>query len=105
LEKRDSGAGILLVSPELDEIIKLSDRIAVMYRGKIMATVACEGVSREELGLLMAGVIPDTWGESEPTAYAEEGAGQREAEHQAPAGRSDAAPHGPISEEKGDTIA
>jgi simple sugar transport system ATP-binding protein len=56
VEKRDEGTGVLLVSPELDEIMKLSDRIAVMYKGKIMALVRAEQVTREQLGLLMAGV-------------------------------------------------
>ena len=56
IEKRDEGAGVLLVSPELDEIMKLSDRIAVMYKGKIMAILPAERVTREQLGLLMAGV-------------------------------------------------
>ena len=101
LEERDKGAGILLVSPELDEVLKLSDRVAVMYRGKIMATVACDEVSREELGLLMAGVIPDSWAESEPAVHA----GGGDAQHQDPGRASSAAPQGPITGEKRDTIA
>ncbi|MCD6519097.1 MAG: ABC transporter ATP-binding protein [Anaerolineae bacterium] len=56
VEKRDEGAGVLLVSSELDEIMELSDRIIVMYRGRVMAIVPAEKVSREQLGLLMAGV-------------------------------------------------
>ena len=47
---------MLLVSPELDEIISLSDRIAVMYEGEIVACISAEGATRERLGLLMAGV-------------------------------------------------
>jgi len=47
---------VLLVSAELDEIMALSDRIAVMYRGKIVATVDSKTATREQLGLLMAGV-------------------------------------------------
>jgi ABC-type uncharacterized transport system ATPase subunit len=54
--KRDEGCGVLLVSPELDEIINLSDRIAVMYEGKIMAVMNAKEASMEKLGLLMAGV-------------------------------------------------
>ena len=57
--KRDQGAGILLVSSELDEIMDLADRIAVMYQGRIMAVVPAERVTREQLGLLMAGVPAD----------------------------------------------
>lgn len=53
---RDSGAGVLLVSAELDEIMSLSDRIVVMYRGQVMAEMPAEKATREQLGLLMAGV-------------------------------------------------
>ncbi len=56
--KRDQGAAVLLVSSELDEIMSLSDRIAVMYRGKMMDIRPSDQVTREELGLLMAGVQP-----------------------------------------------
>jgi simple sugar transport system ATP-binding protein len=59
LEKRDEGTAVLLVSPELDEILELSDRIAVMYRGRIVATVAADRVTKEQVGLLMAGVVPE----------------------------------------------
>jgi len=56
VDKRDQNCAVLLVSPELDEIMSLSDRIAVMYRGKIMDIVQANQVTREQLGLLMAGV-------------------------------------------------
>lgn len=59
VQKRDEGAGVLLVSPELDEIMELSDRIAVMYRGQVLAVVPNKGISKEYIGLLMAGVIPE----------------------------------------------
>ncbi len=55
VQMRDEGAGILLVSAELDEIMSLADRIAVMYEGKIVATLDAAEATREELGLLMAG--------------------------------------------------
>jgi len=58
LEKRDQGCAVLLVSSELDEIMELSDRIAVMYRGKIMDILPAEGATKEGVGLLMAGVHP-----------------------------------------------
>lgn len=58
IEKRDEGTAVLLVSPELDEIIALSDRIAVMYKGEIVDIVPAAGVNKEYLGLLMAGVKP-----------------------------------------------
>jgi ABC-type uncharacterized transport system ATPase subunit len=56
LEKRAAGVAILLVSTELDEILQLSDRIAVMYRGNLMGILDSHEASREKLGLLMAGV-------------------------------------------------
>jgi ABC-type uncharacterized transport system ATPase subunit len=52
---RDQGVAVLLVSAELDEIMALSDRIAVIYRGQIVATLPVEKATREKLGLLMAG--------------------------------------------------
>jgi general nucleoside transport system ATP-binding protein len=55
VQKRDEGVAVLLISVELDEIMALSDRIAVMYEGKIVGTVDADKVTREELGLLMAG--------------------------------------------------
>jgi ABC-type uncharacterized transport system ATPase subunit len=55
VQKRDEGVAVLLVSVELDEIMALSDRIAVMYEGRIVGTVDADQVTREELGLLMAG--------------------------------------------------
>jgi ABC-type uncharacterized transport system ATPase subunit len=55
VRKRDSGVAVLLVSVELDEIMALSDRIAVMYEGKIVGTVDADKATREELGLMMAG--------------------------------------------------
>ncbi len=55
LAERDAGRAVLLFSTELDEVVALADRIAVMYAGKILAIVDAT-VSREELGLLMAGV-------------------------------------------------
>jgi len=56
LEERDAGRAVLLFSTELDEVLALADRIAVMYRGEILAIVP-SGVSTQELGLLMAGVV------------------------------------------------
>ena len=49
---------MLLVSSELDEILALSDRIAVMYKGQIMGILEASKASKEELGLLMAGMHP-----------------------------------------------
>ncbi len=55
LAERDAGRAVLLFSNELDEVMALADRIAVMYHGSIIDIVA-PNVSRNELGLLMAGV-------------------------------------------------
>jgi ABC-type uncharacterized transport system ATPase subunit len=59
IAERDAGAAVLLVSSELDEVLALADRIAVMYRGRILAVVGPD-VPRERLGLLMAGVTEET---------------------------------------------
>jgi simple sugar transport system ATP-binding protein len=56
VEARDRGTAVLLISAELDEIMSLSDRIAVMYKGHILDTVDAKTATREQLGLLMAGV-------------------------------------------------
>ena len=55
LEQRSRGCGILLISSELDEIRALSDRIAVMFEGRIVATLDATDADEERLGLLMAG--------------------------------------------------
>jgi general nucleoside transport system ATP-binding protein len=57
---RDRGVAVLVISAELDEIMALSDRIAVMYRGQIVTTVPAGEVTREQLGLWMAGAHPET---------------------------------------------
>lgn len=56
VEHRDNSNAVLLMSFELDEIMNLSDRIAVMYEGEITAIVEASETSETELGLLMAGV-------------------------------------------------
>jgi len=58
IAERDSGRAILLFSTELDEVMDLADRIAVMYQGEIIAMVPAT-TSREDIGLLMAGIHPD----------------------------------------------
>lgn len=59
LEKRSEGVGILLISEELDEIMNLSDRICVIYKGKAQKTLAKREANRARLGILMAGVKED----------------------------------------------
>lgn len=55
VELRDSGVGVLLVSEDLDEILSVSDRIAVIYRGQIVDEFDSTEATRESVGLLMAG--------------------------------------------------
>ncbi|MBA3925327.1 ATP-binding cassette domain-containing protein [Listeria rustica] len=63
IEQRDEGKAILLMSFELDEIMNVSDRIAVIYEGKIVAIVKPEETTEQELGLLMAGSAKAETGE------------------------------------------
>jgi ABC-type uncharacterized transport system ATPase subunit len=56
VEERDAGVAVLLVSAELDEVMSLSDRIAVMYEGQIMDILLADQATKEQLGLLMAGI-------------------------------------------------
>lgn len=55
INERDNGLAILLVSTELDEVMKLSDRIAVMFEGKIMGIVDPKEIDTEKMGLMMGG--------------------------------------------------
>jgi simple sugar transport system ATP-binding protein len=55
VEERDHGTAVLIVSTELEEVESLADRIAVMYRGKIVGVVGPD-TPRDVLGLMMAGV-------------------------------------------------
>jgi len=55
IKMRDRGVAVVLISAELDEIMALSDRVVVMYRGEIVATVNQKDATREQLGLWMAG--------------------------------------------------
>jgi general nucleoside transport system ATP-binding protein len=54
IEKRNAGTAVLLVSAELDEVMELSDRIAVMYRGKLVAFLDGRTADKNQVGLLMA---------------------------------------------------
>ncbi len=67
VEERDRGTAVLLISSELDEVLALGDRIAVVYRGKITGVVD-PTVGREKIGLLMAGVTEEE--QTEPVAVA-----------------------------------
>ncbi len=56
VEMRDAGLGVLLVSSELDEVLSLADRVAVIYRGQIVGVVEGGEADRKQVGLMMAGV-------------------------------------------------
>lgn len=59
LDQRKRGAAVMLISEDLDEILTLSDRVAVIYEGRIMDILPRQNATRERLGLLMAGVHPE----------------------------------------------
>ena len=59
VKMRDEGVGVVVVSAELDEILSLADRIAVMFRGEIVTILDAKDATREKLGLWMAGSNPD----------------------------------------------
>jgi simple sugar transport system ATP-binding protein len=69
VQKRDEGTAILIVSPELDEVLALADRILVMFRGRTVGIVPGAEATREGIGLLMAGVHEQT-GDGEAAAGA-----------------------------------
>ena len=55
VRERDRGLAVLLVSSELDEVLSLADRVAVIYRGRVVAVIDAKDADRERVGLLMAG--------------------------------------------------
>ncbi len=56
LSQKERGAGILLISDDLDEILLLSDRVVAIYEGKIMGEMRSGSFDRERIGLWMSGV-------------------------------------------------
>ncbi|HEX5907969.1 MAG TPA: ABC transporter ATP-binding protein [Propionibacteriaceae bacterium] len=74
IEERDRGTAVVIVSTELDEVVALADRIAVMYRGRVVGIVPPD-TSREVLGLMMAGVpTEEALASASSTTLAEEDA-------------------------------
>jgi simple sugar transport system ATP-binding protein len=55
VEAADNGVGVLLISEDLEEILSLADRVAVMYEGHIVAVLPASEATRENVGLLMGG--------------------------------------------------
>ncbi len=68
VEARDAGTAVLLVSAELEEVMSLSDRIAVLYEGKIVGEVAGSEATEQSLGLWMAGITDDASSDKEREA-------------------------------------
>ena len=69
--QRDSGTATVIISEDLDEVMTISDRILVMYEGTIIGSADPRTATREEIGMMMAGVRPDApapAGESDPSA-------------------------------------
>lgn len=60
IEERDKGRAVLLISLELDEVMNVSDRIAVIYEGKIVGVMDAKDATEQKLGLMMAGSSIDT---------------------------------------------
>jgi simple sugar transport system ATP-binding protein len=54
IRRRDDGVAVLLISAELDEVLDLSDRVLVMFRGRVVGTFPAAEAQREKVGLLMA---------------------------------------------------
>ena len=55
LAARQQGTAVLLISEDLDEVMQLSDQIAVIYEGRIVGSMPAQGADRETIGLMMAG--------------------------------------------------
>ncbi|HUG47322.1 MAG TPA: ABC transporter ATP-binding protein [Candidatus Limnocylindria bacterium] len=72
VQKRDEGTAVLIISTELDEVVALGDRIAVMYKGRVVGILTPEEATFARLGLLMGGAHPE---EGKPEEAAAAGAG------------------------------
>ena len=59
IAQRDSGTAILIISYDLDEVLTISDRVLVMYEGTIIGSADPRTASREEIGMMMAGIRPE----------------------------------------------
>ena len=77
VDVRDQGCAVLLISSELDEVVSLADRIAVMYRGRIVGIVPAD-TGRDVLGLMMAGVPLDEAVEASSGSAGDAGAPRKE---------------------------
>ena len=57
IEQRNKGKSVILISADLEEIMALSDRIAIMFGGKVMTVLDKEEATLEKIGLLMGGIV------------------------------------------------
>ncbi len=57
VEQRDRGLAVLLISSELDEVLSLADRVAVLYRGRVVGLLEGQAIDRDRIGLLMGGAV------------------------------------------------
>jgi general nucleoside transport system ATP-binding protein len=55
VERRDAGCAVMLISDDLDEVLLMSDRVAVMYEGRVMGIFDAADADREQIGLMMGG--------------------------------------------------
>jgi simple sugar transport system ATP-binding protein len=62
LEERDKGTAVLLISEDLDELLEVSDRIAVMFEGEILSVMPADEADIDRIGLMMAGERPEKGG-------------------------------------------
>jgi simple sugar transport system ATP-binding protein len=72
VRKRDDGSAVLIVSTELEEVLALADRVAVMFQGKIVAILSAADATPERLGLLMGGAHPEEASVEEIVAHVDE---------------------------------
>ncbi|WP_246858423.1 ABC transporter ATP-binding protein [Citricoccus sp. SGAir0253] len=93
IRERDAGTPVMIVSTELDEVLELADRIAVMYHGRIIGIVPGD-TSRDDLGLMMAGIDPAAQAPTVSTAPAAPAPGGDPGQH---------LPHGPRHASQHDT--
>ena len=68
VSERDKGIPVMIVSTELDEVVELADRIAVLYKGKVVGIVPAD-TPRDVLGLMMAGPSPEDAAHSTATQH------------------------------------
>jgi len=69
VDARDNGTAVLLVSAELEEVMSLSDRIAVLYEGEIVGTIDAAEATEDGLGLWMAGITDEEHSEQKEATH------------------------------------